>query len=84
MKFLVFTLLFISCFFTSGCTLFPGVKKYISSDINVAGVITHSPNSFSPVEAGTIQLKSEELWYRKDFSGNKTTFLWGLFSFTDY
>jgi hypothetical protein len=69
---------------TSGCKLFPGFKKYISSDINVAGALTHSPNSFARTEAGTIQLQSEELWYRKDFSGNKTTFLWGLFTFTDY
>ena len=69
---------------TSGCKLFPGFKKYISSYINVAGALTHSPNSFSPTEAGTIQLQSQELWYRKDFSGNKTTFLWVLFTFTDY
>ena len=37
-----------------------------------------------PTDAGTIKLQSEEMWYRKDFSGNKTTFLWGLFTFTDY
>jgi hypothetical protein len=76
--------LFVMSFSTSGCKLFPGFKKYISSDVNVAGLITHSPNSFARTEAGTIQLQSEELWYRKDFSGNKTTFLWGLFTFTDY
>ena len=76
--------LFALSFFTSGCKIFPGFNKYISSDINVAGALTHSPNSFSPVEAGTIRLQSEEVWYRRDFSGNKTTFLWGLFTFTDY
>jgi hypothetical protein len=46
--------------------------------------LTHTPNSFAPIEPGTIRLQSEELWYRRDFSGNKTTFLWGLFTFTDY
>ena len=80
----VITIFLCSLFLTSGCKLFPGFKKYISSDINVAGALTHSPNSFSPTDAGTIKLQSEELWYRKDFSGNKTTFLWGLFTFTDY
>jgi hypothetical protein len=81
---LVFVFIFVSCFFTSGCKVFPGFKKYISSDINIAGAVKHSPNSFSPIEPGTIRLQSEELWYRRDFSGNKTTFLWGLFTFTDY
>jgi len=80
----VLAILFGMCFTTSGCKLFPGFKKYISSDINVAGALTHSPNSFAPTDAGTIRLQSEEVWYRKDFSGNKTTFLWGLFTFTDY
>jgi hypothetical protein len=84
LKVLAFVLLFTSCFFTSGCKIFPGFKKYISSDINIAGALTHSPNSFAPIEPGTIRLQSEELWYRRDFSGNKTTFLWGLFTFTDY
>jgi hypothetical protein len=83
-KCFVITIFLCSLFLTSGCKLFPGFKKYISSDINVAGALTHSPNSFSPTDAGTIKLQSEEIWYRKDFSGNKTTFLWGLFTFTDY
>jgi hypothetical protein len=68
----------------SGCSMFPQAKKYLSKDINVAGVFTHSPNSYAPIESGTLRLRSDELWYRKDFSGNKTTFLWGLISFTDY
>ena len=84
MKVFAFTLIFTLNFFFSGCKIFPSIKKYVSSDINVAGAVTHTPNSFSPVEAGTLRLRSEEIWYRRDFSGNKTTFLWGLFTFTDY
>ena len=61
MKIFLLTLVFTLSFFTSGCKIFPGFKKYISSDINVAGALTHSPNSFSPVEAGTIRLQSEEV-----------------------
>ena len=73
-----------TCLFGSGCKVFPSAQKYLSKNINVAGAVTHSPNSFAPIETGTIRLQSEELWYRRDFSGNKTTFLWGLFTFTDY
>ena len=83
-RILVFILLLTTSFFTSSCKIFPGFKKYVSSDINIAGAVTHSPNSFAPIEPGTIRLQSEELWYRRDFSGNKTTFLRGLFTFTDY
>ena len=67
----------------SGC-MFPQAKKYLSKNVNVAGAFTHSPKSFAPVEVGTLRLQSDELWYRRDFSGNKTTFMWGLFTFTDY
>ena len=72
------------CLFGTGCKIFPSAQKYLSKNINVAGALTHSPNSFAPVETGTVRLRSEELWYRRDFSGNKTSFLWGLFTFTDY
>ena len=68
----------------SGCSMFPQAKKYLSKNVNAAGVFTHTPNSFAPIEAGTLRLQSDELWHRKNFSGNKTTFLWGLFTFTDY
>ena len=67
----------------SGC-MFPKAKKYLSKNINVAGAFTHSPNSFAPVEAGTLHVQSDELWYRRDFSGKRTTFMWGLVTFTDY
>ena len=81
---LILFMLSCACLLGSGCKIFPGTQKYFSKNINVAGAITHSPNSFAPIETGTIRLQSEELWYRRDFSGNKTTFLWGLFTFTDY
>ena len=72
------------CLFGTGCKIFPSTQKYLSKNINVGGIVTHSPGSFAPVETGTVRLSSEELWYRRDFSGNKSTFLWGLFTFTDY
>jgi len=68
----------------TGCGMFPQAKKYLSKNVNVAGAFTHTPDSFAPIETGTLRLQSDELWYRRDFSGNKTTFLWGLFTFTDY
>jgi|TARA_B100001094_G_C18184334_1_gene802810 hypothetical protein len=83
-QFAIVITLTISAIGFSGCSMFPQAKKYLSKNINVAGAFTHSPDSFAPVETGTLRLQSDELWYRRDFSGNKTTFLWGLFTFTDY
>ena len=59
-------------------------KKYFSKDFNAAGALTHSRESFSPIETGTIRLRSNEIWNRRDFSGDKTTALWGLITYTDY
>ncbi len=83
-QFVIVITLTISAIGFSGCSMFPQAKKYLSKNVNVAGVFTHSPDSFAPIETGTLRLQSDELWYRRDFSGNKTTFLWGLFTFTDY
>lgn len=80
---IVFTLA-ISGIVFSGCSMFPQAKKYLSKNVNAAGVFTHTPNSFAPIEAGTLHLQSDELWHRKNFSGNKSTFFWGLVTFTDY
>jgi len=81
---LIFAIIVIvTAFSNSGC-MFPKAKKYFSKNINVAGAVTHLPNSWAPVEQSTLRLRSDELWYRRDFSGNKTTLMWGLFTFTDY
>ena len=48
------------------------------------GLVTHEKEAYSPVEVGSIRLSSEEIIDRQNFSGTKTTFLWGLFSYTDY
>ena len=60
-------------------------KKFGSSEkYNVLGTITHEKKSYAPVEVSSFRLSSEEVVSRQNFSGSKTTFLWGLFSFTDY
>ena len=56
--------------------------KIFSKDFNLA--LTHSRSSFEPVETGTLRLRSNEIWNRRDFSGDKTTALWGLITYTDY
>ena len=83
-KVTAFGLLVAFIFMSSGCKFIPNPKRYFSKDFNAAGALTHSRNSFEPVETGTIRLKSSEIWNRRDFSGDKTTALWGLITYTDY
>ena len=76
-------LLTICIFMSSGCRFLPNPKKYFSKDFNAAGALPLQ-KIFAPIETGTIRLRSDEIWYRKDFSGDKTTALWGLITYTDY
>ncbi len=81
--FRTFIAVFILCFalISQGCIF----KKFGTSEkYNVMGAITHERKSYAPVEVGSLHLSSEEVISRQNFSGSKTTFLWGLFTFTDY
>jgi hypothetical protein len=76
--------LLVFSFIFSGCSVIRHPKKYFNSDFNLGGAITHKNGDFTPVETGSIRLESSEIMNRQHFSGSKTTFFWGLFSFTDY
>ena len=54
------------CYATSGCSLNPFSKK-----INVAGVYTHEPSSYTPVETGTFRVNSDEPVNRRDHGREK-------------
>ena len=66
----------------SSCSLNP--KRYFSKQVNLAGVVTHEPSSFTPVETGTFRLSSDEMVHRRHHKGGKTSLLWGLITYTDY
>jgi hypothetical protein len=76
------TALFLASTFLSSCSLNP--KRYFSKQVNLGGVLTHEPSSYTPIETGTFRVTSDELVNRRHHKGGKTTFLWGLFTYTDY
>tara|TARA_B100002019_G_scaffold160803_1_gene138679 strand:+ start:1089 stop:1361 length:273 start_codon:yes stop_codon:yes gene_type:complete len=78
----IFIALIATCFASTSCSLHP--KKYFGEKINLAGVFTHEPSSYTPVETGTFRVTSDDLVNRDNHKGGKTTFLWGLFTYTDY
>ena len=53
-------------------------------ETNGLGIIKHEPQSYAHTGPNNLAIHTDELYARKDFSGNKTTFLWGLVSLKDY
>jgi hypothetical protein len=68
--------------FASGCKTTSSV--YAPRETNILGIVNHQPKSYATIGNTTFRLSSDEIISRKNFSGNKTSFLWGLFTYTDY
>ena len=73
----LFVLLYGS-FFT-GCAS----TRYGSSEATVAGWVSAEGGSYSEVGPMTIGVNSSELIARKNTSGGRIRFLWGLFTIAD-
>lgn len=61
-----------------------GKSTMAPRETNVLGIIKHEPESYAPTGPNTLAIHTDELYTRKDFSGDKTTLLWGLVSIKDY
>ena len=53
-------------------------------ETNVLGAFRHQEKNYSPAGPATFAIKTDELYDRRNFSGNKTTLLWGLVTIQDY
>ena len=73
----LFVLLFAS--FLTGCAS----TRYGSSEATVAGWVSAEGGSYSEVGPMTIGVNSSELIARKNTSGGRIRFLWGLFTIAD-
>ena len=76
---LIASLLFL---FLTGCVTNDMQTGYNS--VNMLGIVKHEVASYSATGSNTITVSSDELTERKNFSGNKTTLLWGLITLKDY
>jgi hypothetical protein len=70
--------------FASGCKTTSSDSVYVPNDTNILGIVKHQPQSYATVGTNTFRVRSDELLSRQNFSGNKTTLLWGLITYTDY
>jgi hypothetical protein len=72
----------ISAFTLTACD--SGKASMLPKETNVLGIVKHEPQSYSHVGPNTFAIHTDELYTRKDFSGDKTTLFWGLVTIQDY
>lgn len=71
----------------SGCSSNKMAKEYPeykSDNTNFIGLVETRPGSFTPTSPAAFNVHSDELYARRNFSGNNVQLLWGLFEFADY
>lgn len=73
----------------SGCaghdTDYTGASVAAEPSHNLLGIVETNPKSYRYVEpSSTLILRTDELWGRRDFSGNNLTLFWGLINICDY
>lgn len=71
--------------FLTGCVT--NDTQAVFNSVNTLGIVKHEPASYSATGPNTIPISSRILRERtefKNFSGDKTTLLWGLITLKDY
>ena len=80
---LTFTLL-VASIFISGCASHTDKTQLGKSEHNILGIIKYEEAAYSPVGVNTFGLSKNELAPVANYSGDKVTLLWGLFTLNNY
>ena len=81
-KLIVLASILASSFFITACD--SNYSSMAPRETNVLGIIKHEPGSYAHTGPNTFAVHTDELYTRKEFSGDKTTFFWGLVTIKDY
>lgn len=68
--------------FLTGCDR--GQSQMGAREANLLGVVKLEKENYQPTNSTTFAVSTDELYSRKNFSGDKATFLWGLVTLKDY
>lgn len=71
-----------AAFFLTGCD--KRQARLAPSETNLLGIATVERASYEPSGPATFAVSTDELYKRKNFSGDKYTLLWGLVTIKDY
>lgn len=66
----------------SGCD--GGTAQMGPKEASVLGIVKLEKESYQAAGPSTFAVSTDELYTRKNFQGNKATFLWGLVTLKDY
>jgi hypothetical protein len=61
-----------------------GTAQMGPKESNVLGIAKLEKESYQPTGSNTFAVSTDELYTRKNFQGDKATFLWGLVTLKDY
>jgi len=61
-----------------------GTAQMAPQEANVLGLAKIEKESYQSTSTATFAVSTDELYKRKNFQGDKATFLWGLFTLKDY
>jgi hypothetical protein len=81
-KILAFLSISFAALVLTGCD--GGTAQMGPKETNVLGIVTVEKESYAPTYSTTFALSTDELYDRKNFSGDKVTLLWGLVTLKDY
>ena len=68
----------------SGCAHDEGQSQMGPKETNFFGIYTKEKACYLPTGPNTFAVNTDELHERRNFSGDRTTYLWGLFTVEDY
>ena len=63
-----------------------GSSVQIESSHNLLGIVETSPGSYASTGNSELlpSITTDEIWARRDFSGDEVSFLWGAITIKDY
>ena len=56
----------------------------LPKETNFLGMVKYSPESYANTGFATLAISTDELFARKDFSGNQLSLFWGIVTIKDY
>ncbi|ADE55493.1 hypothetical protein [Coraliomargarita akajimensis] len=83
-KLLVLTSLVATAFAFSGCAGDSNKTAMGPRHSNFLGIYKHSDSNYTPHGKATFAVATDELVARDNYSGDKTSLLWGLITLKDY
>jgi len=61
-----------------------GTTQLGPQSVNVLGLYSYDQESYRPTGPNTIAISTDELYVRRNYSGDRASFLWGLVTLKDY